>query len=247
LRSTGTIVPTTRLQQSMQGFGDLVLLINPAVEASAYQRLHALGLGLRYADEQTPLMLTISAEDDEPRRGLFKAGRIAGEIFESKPYKDDRLERISEREALGVFEGQITHELHAADDNRRLKANALAGDPEAYCTDRSCTFDYYTWADWTGRYLRDDSLSAVDVNPANLRKIDCHDLSQHTVFGDVVLDAQQTAIAHQAFIVANARKSVITGHNGMFSKPLLQFLTSYIGFIEAKRFMRLALPERQCP
>jgi hypothetical protein len=40
---------------------------------------------------------------------------------------------------------------------------------------------------------------------------------------------------------------VATTRNGMFSTPLIRFLTRYAGSIEAKRFMSLVLPDPTCP
>lgn len=64
-----------------------------------------------------------------------------------------------------------------------------------------------------------------------------HDFSRRTVFSDVVLDAKADVpdLPNQAFIVASVAPNVIDGHNGMFSRPLMDFLTTYIAFAEAKR------------
>src|SRR5206468_3336448 len=83
----------------------------PATEAAAYQRLHALGRQLRYGVDQTPVMLTLSADNDVPRNRLFKIGRIVGEWFTVKPRKPDPRERGMERQALGFFAEQVTHRL----------------------------------------------------------------------------------------------------------------------------------------
>ncbi len=64
------------VKEPVSGFGDLVVLINPAVEASAYGRLFTLGQRLEYDPSQTPVMLTLSADDDPPRDRAFRWGRI---------------------------------------------------------------------------------------------------------------------------------------------------------------------------
>jgi len=56
----------------LHGFGDLVVLVNPAVESAAYQRLRFLSQELTYPEEQTPVMLTVSADNDVPRRWPFR-------------------------------------------------------------------------------------------------------------------------------------------------------------------------------
>jgi hypothetical protein len=95
----------------LDGIGDLIILVNPATEASQYQRLHVLGQSLNYQSTQTPVILTVSAKTDYPRHRLFAFGRVLGELFTGKPRKSDSTERVVERQALGVFADHITHEL----------------------------------------------------------------------------------------------------------------------------------------
>ena len=95
----------------LDGIGDLIILVNPATEASQYQRLHVLSQSLNYKPIQTPVILTVSAKTDYPRHRLFAFGRVLGEIFTGKPRKSDSTERVVERQALGVFADHITHEL----------------------------------------------------------------------------------------------------------------------------------------
>ncbi|MCP3707171.1 hypothetical protein M3I54_09275 [Paraburkholderia sp. CNPSo 3274] len=36
---------------------------------------------------------------------------------------------------------------------------------------------------------------------------------------------------------------IISGHNGIFSAPFMDFLLRYIGFVEAKRYLLTQLPD----
>jgi hypothetical protein len=227
----------------MRGFGDLVILINPAVEAAAYQRLHALGVSLRYSDEQTPVMLTLSAENDSARKTFFPIGRIAGEFFTGKPHVEDAREREMERQALGFSPEQVTHELRPADPSRRLHGSTRAAPADPQCAGHDhCDYTWYYWQKDTVAQAQHDTLSANECTPQVLSDIRTHDFSGRTVLSDVVLNPTKGNIPHQAFIVAAADRNVIDNHNGMFSEPLLQFLTRYIGFVEAHRFLPLMPP-----
>lgn len=111
------------LNRPLHGFGDLVVLVNPAVESAAYQRLRFLSQELTYTEEQTPVMLTVSADNDVPRRWPFRWGRILGEWFTNKPYNENEHERESERQALGIYSLnglQITHRLQPLDPKASL-------------------------------------------------------------------------------------------------------------------------------
>jgi hypothetical protein len=127
----------------LDGVGDLIILVNPAAEASQYQRLHALGQMLRYEPTQTPVILTLSAVTDYPRHNLFTIGRVLGEIFTGRPLKADKTERLIERQALGVYKGQVTHELQ-----RFGRADSLTRDDSVAneCKVRSYDFSRATFA-----------------------------------------------------------------------------------------------------
>lgn len=226
------------LPQPLRGFGDLVVLINPATEAAAYQRLHALGRQLRYGVDQTPVMLTLSADNDVPRNRLFKIGRIVGEWFTVKPRKPDPRERGMERQALGFFAEQVTHRLEPANAARRLRVTTLQSDKEAGCVAHDqCEFEWYEWRDPAELSVEPDTLSADAFTEEAVARIAAHDFSSRTVLSDVVLRPEASAIANQALIVGSVADNVIDGHNGMFSGPLMRFLTKYIGLVEAKRFL----------
>ena len=95
LRQSGPATPAPA-KVSLQGIGDLVILLNPATEAAAYQRLHLLSMGLQYENTQTPVILTLSAENDKARHSLFTIGRRVGEFFTGRPHKENELEREAE-------------------------------------------------------------------------------------------------------------------------------------------------------
>jgi hypothetical protein len=232
-----------QLSAPVRGFGDLVVLINPAVEAAAYQRLHALGLAYQYSTAQTPIMLTISADNDVPRSKLFPIGRSAGEWFTGKPSIDDAREREMQRVSLGFFPEHVTHRLEPVDRAVELHSATHLSQPEPTCTGHDrCEYTWYDWKPHPGGPVEADSLTADQCTPEVLGSIAAHDFSARTVFANVVMRPVRGNIPRQALIVTGADPKVIDGHNGMFSEPLLQFLTRYIGFVEAQRFLPLVQP-----
>lgn len=242
LRDTQAPGHGATLTKPLQGFGDLVVLINPAVEAAVYQRLYALGQSFTYSADQTPVMFTVSANDDGPRHRLFEWGRIAGEWFTGKPAGSEARERNMERKALGFFDEQVTHQLVPQDASTRLHATTYKSQPEPGCSGRShCEYTWYEKNPPATVQSQEDSLTAGEYSAAEVKKILEHDFSAFTEFDDVILRPTRGAIAHQAFIVAAADPGVITGHNGMFSDPLIHFLVKYIGFVEARKFLPLVV------
>jgi hypothetical protein len=239
LRSDPSTQPQP-LNRPLHGFGDLVVLINPAVESAAYQRLRILSQELTYTDGQTPVMLTVSADNDVPRRWPFRWGRILGEWFTNKPYNENEHERESERQALGIYSQnglQITHRLQALDAQATLVVKTRTHTPEPFCAQSGkCECQWLEWAHPVPT-LEPDSLSWDSTTT-----LDRYDFSQETVFNNVVLEPLPEASArhYEPFVVASASPAIIDGHSGIFSGPFIAFLTSYIGFIEGKEYLLTA-------
>jgi hypothetical protein len=242
LRQTDT-PPAVPLSAPARGYGDLIVLINPAVEAAAYERLRMLSTRFNYTEQQTPLMLTLSADNDQPRHKLFQWGREVGEFFTATPHKADPRERGMERQALGFYDGpgpQGTHRLTPVDPNVKLISATVPHTPEPYCDDAGhCSCQFFDWAAAPTITKPDALPSNVDVGttPGLEELILKYDFSSSTVFANVSLDPLPGGVPYQPMILASVPPTVIDGHNGMFSQPLLNFLIKYIGFIEAKRYL----------
>ena len=214
--------------EPLRGIGDLLVLLNPAVEAAQYQRLHSLSRSLRYPPEQTPIMLTVSATNDVPRHKLFTFGRILGEFFTGKPRKADVTERDVERKALGVYPGHATHRLEPTDDSMKLVPARIEHRPEAGCEGEDCACEFL---EWQAEPSVTEPNSIAAASASNLRAFD---FSGPLTFNNVRLVPEPGAVSYQPFIVAEAGQAVIDGHNGIFTEPFLQFLVSYIAFVETK-------------
>ena len=59
----------------IQGLADLVVLINPAVEASRFDNLRRAASTANFSEDQLPLLLTLSSEADAPNTILFPIGQ----------------------------------------------------------------------------------------------------------------------------------------------------------------------------
>jgi hypothetical protein len=237
---------------TVSGVGDLLILINPAAEASQYHRLHILSHGLAYSTLQTPLILTVSAENDRSRQRLFTIGRVLGEFFTGKPYKQDEVERTVERQALGVYRGHVTHVLTPTDANVDLISTTLTGDPRQCRNDLPCEVAWRAWRE-KPVVVRPNSLQPGDP------KLRDFDFSKDVVFNNVQLmalndqiiqdlgedpQAYGTAQPYQPFIVARASRKIIDDHSGIFTDPFLEFLIPYIAYIEEKSKLNVE-PKRE--
>ena len=252
LRGGRPATPDPTQTFTLSGVGDLLILINPAAEASQYHRLHLLSHGLAYSTLQTPLILTVSAENDRSRQRLFTLGRVLGEFFTGKPRKHDEVERTVERQALGVYRGHVTHLLAPTDARVELISTTLAGDPRQCSNQLPCEVSWRSWRD-KPEVLRPNSLTPGDPK---LREFD---FSKDVVFSNVQLTALNdqvirdlgedpqaygTAQPYQPFIVARASRKIIDDHSGIFTDPFLEFLIPYIAYIEEKSKLNVE-PKRE--
>ena len=229
-------------EKALQGIGDLIVLLNPATEAAAYHRLHLLSMGLRYRSSQTPVMLTVSTENDYARHRLFTFGRVLGEFFTGKPRKADEFEREAERKALGV-DGEnvrhVTHRISPVDPREKLIREDAGVAVEPGCDRRGeCGADWRVWAPLPDRVVKEDVPSRVDAQLERLRDFD---FSGFVRLGNVNLEPGSGAIPYQPMIVATTNEAIVDNHSGIFTQPLIRFLIPYIALIEAKLALNPAI------
>ena len=108
----------------IEGFGDLVVLVNPAFEALQFASLSDISTEHhRYSPYQLPVLAVLTSEGDWYTKKLFSYGRIVSTLFEEEGatsrknpnLKEERYETIVQRDAnitaLGHFELYRTHRL----------------------------------------------------------------------------------------------------------------------------------------
>ena len=103
-------LPPNANYSPIPGFGDLVILLNPAFEASFYKSFETLirpggslethGAREGFAPNQLPLMLTLSAKNDLATKIAFPIGQIVG-------LDPSQIRRTT----LGNYKPALTHEL----------------------------------------------------------------------------------------------------------------------------------------
>lgn len=109
------------------GLGDLVVLMNPAIEALRYATLHDLSQDYcrSYFKEQLPKLAILTSESDRATGWAFPAGRFFSTLFEthttldrhncadiSKENPIEIVEGQADRNAVGHFEPYLTHRLN---------------------------------------------------------------------------------------------------------------------------------------
>jgi hypothetical protein len=120
--------PRQSLAKPLEGFGDIVILVNPALEAFQFERVRKLSAQLAYDRRQPPLLLVISADTDVARHVFFPARRWIDRIFNVPP-RDEQSDLWSY--ALGEYEPQRTHMITFLPEQQAFGLDFYVSDPPA--------------------------------------------------------------------------------------------------------------------
>jgi pimeloyl-ACP methyl ester carboxylesterase len=106
------------------GFGDLVLLVNPAFEAVRYLPIFDIVRNRTFAADQEPVFVSVTATNDWATRYAFPAGMAFALIQEATK---GREERQALTRTMGHLTWMRTHQLRLSGD--RVVADAEPGTP----------------------------------------------------------------------------------------------------------------------
>jgi hypothetical protein len=95
-------------QAPVERLGDMIVLINPAFEATRYQPLDRVARNRPYDIYQAPVFVAVTSEADDATGKLFPLGRTLNTIFESEKTKE---ERDANRNTPGHIDAYLTHRL----------------------------------------------------------------------------------------------------------------------------------------
>jgi len=122
-----------------QGFGDLVILVNPAFEAMRYATLYDISQQncRNYFPSQLPKLVILTSEHDMATKSAFPAGRFFSTLFEThstlerhycqdnKPIPMKIKEGEADRETIGHFKPYLTHTLKVVPDFKTTELKKL--------------------------------------------------------------------------------------------------------------------------
>jgi len=133
LAMTGGAMKANGVQKQvvdLLGFGDLVVLVNPAFEALQFERIWRLSRELEFGQKQNPIMLVVSSAGDIPRQVLFPAGRNLDAFFLRPDFRPGQ--RALWTEALGEYKPFRTHSVDVTLNSSQLTPGF---DPGVYTRD----------------------------------------------------------------------------------------------------------------
>jgi len=207
-RFVQTIGPAGR-KSDVEGFGNLVVLINPAFEANLFTPMSDMAAERRtYFPSQLPVMLVLTSEADAATRYAFPFGRWFSTMFEKthdrrrRNAETGQTETISERNAniraVGHFEPYRTHRLYPTTEHTReeLKTAGIADSIRMF--ERSSR-------DWV-----------------------CDGPGSKITFGDVVLERTANSAGRNPFLVVQVDRRLIHDHNDIDDPRVIEFVKQMI-------------------
>ena len=97
-----------RANAPVERLGDMIVLINPAFEATRYQPLDRVARNRNYDVYQSPVFVAVTSDADAATGKLFPLGRTLNTIFETELTKE---ERDANRNTPGHIDAYMTHRL----------------------------------------------------------------------------------------------------------------------------------------
>lgn len=190
-----------------RGFGDLVVLVNPAFEANLYAPLSDMSTErATYFPTQRPVIAILTSEADDATRLLFPIGRSFNTAFEFHRVVErynpilGRAEAIDQREAdittVGHFGPYRTHTLRPSS-------------AEAASLNLTAASELASLARTQGAWQYDKPESRIP-------------------FPGLVLQRTANSAGRNPYLVVQVDKSLISGHNEIYDPRIMAFIRQLI-------------------
>jgi hypothetical protein len=204
------------------GFGDLVVLVNPAFEASRYQALLDISRRYRFDDRQTPVLLLVSAANDAATRMYFPVGRLVSTLFQRTR---DRFQSRQMTRTAANYKPFVTHTL-------KPTGAPLATPPRGQ--EGPCRCETPLRQHLLRKMEADRGRTRKDQMMVEQRTVERFDLTAKQTSPTSELTPKEGVAPHDPILVVTADKRIIDGHNGLFNVRLLDFLLEFVGKTDQK-------------
>jgi len=199
------------------GFGDLVVLANPAFEASLYAPFQELlDRNSNFGPRQRPVMVILSSETDTDTRVLFRVGRSLSTMFQRTGPRSPKQSLVT---TVGNYDPFVTHRVDVIERGPDAQKASMMGTVE----NCACTLPMKDLpGDMIDRMARmfDASARGVEVP---LPPLTCPGVE---TIGSVALTCRTE---HELPLwVVRASNEVIGGHSGFFTRPVSDLIRGLV-------------------
>jgi hypothetical protein len=218
--------PRLSCYRTATSFGDLVVLVNPALEGSQYEPLYHIATNRCYNARQRPVLLTVTSEGDQATGLAFPLGRKVSTLTE-RARSSDQEEAILK--TVGHAARYQTHKL------LWNPPSGAKGTPERQPApeERDCGCPYLTpTVDFNWRKfvepLRPLLKQATQQSRSSVIGQEEGGERFYRIYsGDVLLIGDGKYSANYPYLVVRTDSKIIPDHNTIYSEPFIQFLHSF--------------------
>ncbi|HKC24359.1 MAG TPA: hypothetical protein VKF32_06435 [Thermoanaerobaculia bacterium] len=200
----------------VQGFGDLVVLVNPAFEASLYAPFEDLLAEFGpFSRRQTPVLVIVGSESDFPNRTWFRLGRGIDALFQRTGPRSPRKLLTT---AVGNYLPFSSHRLEAA-------GPSFANLPLASVSSCICRLPFAELPFEESQRL---GASIAHLHEGELKASE--ELYERSAceaglaLGGAHLTCRPGVDPSRPIWHVRATDDVVHGHSGFFTRPFLDFL-----------------------
>jgi hypothetical protein len=209
----------------VKAFGDLVVLINPAVEGARYEPVYSVHQARSdYPARQTPVFVAVTSADDQATGLAFPLGRTLSSMFESYSasaetsgyWYSEQEEKQADRNTIGHIDRYITHSLSPTEPKGEAAAARRAVAP--------CTCPYAEEIKKiTAEKIRNERIARA--------KLFCEWAKQggrpqgwERPYGSEVVLKHERGAAANPFWVVKTKAPIIPDHNEFYTPLFMNFL-----------------------
>jgi len=195
-----------------EGFGNLVVLLNPAFEAQLYAPLSDMTAERkRFDDKQLPVLAILTSEADDATGVAFPIGRW----FDTRFEKQRVVTRTNPVTGLQESISQKSADIRTVGHFRPYETHSLIGTTAA--ASGVTTKDATEIARHNADLLAAASQSWENDKPGNV-----------ITFPGSVLTRTQNSVGRNPYLVVNVNKNLIADHNDIWGDGTRQFITNLI-------------------
>jgi hypothetical protein len=203
--------------QPIEGFGDLVVLANPAFEASLYLPLYELMTRFpSFSPRQQPLLVIVASETDSATRSFFRIGRWVSTLFQRTGPRSSRAALVT---TVGNYDEFLTHRASAPQESGRREGGSLLGTVK----DCECHLP-----------MSGLGLESVDRLIGSLRRLGPNQPRtppESACSGTERMGSIELACLSKRPLplwVIRASNEVVSGHSGFFTRPVTDLIRGLI-------------------
>jgi len=192
--------PGKNFSGAVQGFGDLIVLLNPAFEAAQFSPLYDLAQArCSYLGSKKPRLAILTSETDYATKYAFSAGRIFSTFLETHNTVEREEcngkrklildEGDADRTTVGHFEPLLTHTLTLADTNEATQKSKTDPSPMTWNQQQQETSQQY---------------------------------------GNMILTHLEKTAMYNPYLNIQVSQEIMDGHNDIFGDNLMDFIRMLI-------------------